>query len=147
MQTPASFAGHPIHPMLVPIAIGGFVLSFAFDVIGIVTGGIEPWATVAYYTMLGGIAGAGFAAVFGLIDLTKVPRGKTAKVGIAHMVLNVLVIVLFSASAGLRHNGQAGALPFGLSAVGLLLLVAAGWLGGKLVFEAAIGVSEPPIRD
>ena len=29
MKTPASIAGHPIHPMLVPIAIGGFVLSFA----------------------------------------------------------------------------------------------------------------------
>ena len=26
MRTPASIAGHPIHPMLVPIAIGGSIL-------------------------------------------------------------------------------------------------------------------------
>ena len=29
MKTPASIGGHPIHPMLVPIATGGFLLSFA----------------------------------------------------------------------------------------------------------------------
>jgi hypothetical protein len=28
MRTPASITGHPSHPMLVPIAIGGFLLSF-----------------------------------------------------------------------------------------------------------------------
>jgi uncharacterized membrane protein len=26
MRTPASIAGHPIHPMLVPVAVGGSVL-------------------------------------------------------------------------------------------------------------------------
>jgi uncharacterized membrane protein len=38
MRTPASIAGHPIHPMLVPIAIGGFVLSFAFDIVCLIDG-------------------------------------------------------------------------------------------------------------
>ena len=75
MRTPASIAGHPIHAMLVPIAIGGLVLSFVFDIVCLATGKIDPWATVAYYTMIGGIAGALFAALFGAVDLLPLPAG------------------------------------------------------------------------
>ena len=42
MRTPASIAGHPIHPMLVPIAIGGFLLSFAFDIVCWISGAPAP---------------------------------------------------------------------------------------------------------
>ena len=49
MRTPASIAGHPIHPMLVPIAIGCWVLSFAADLICLASGAVQPWQTVAYY--------------------------------------------------------------------------------------------------
>ena len=31
MRTPASIAGHPIHPMLVPIPIGLWIFSFVCD--------------------------------------------------------------------------------------------------------------------
>ena len=31
MRTPASIAGHPIHPMLVPIAIGLWIFSLVAD--------------------------------------------------------------------------------------------------------------------
>ena len=60
MRTPASIAGHPIHPMLVPVAIGGFVISFAFDLACIATNTPTPnvFNQVAYYTMLAGIVGA-----------------------------------------------------------------------------------------
>ena len=75
MRTPASIAGHPIHPMLVPIAIGGFVLSLVFDLICISKGGAAPWPTLALYTMIGGIVGALAAAIPGLIDLLSLPPG------------------------------------------------------------------------
>jgi uncharacterized membrane protein len=42
MRTPASIAGHPIYPMLVPIAIGGFLLSFAFDLVCWASGSAAP---------------------------------------------------------------------------------------------------------
>ena len=75
MRTPASIAGHPIHPMLVPIAIGGFVLSLAFDFVCMSKGGVQPWPTLALYTMIGGILGALAAAIPGLIDLLSLPPG------------------------------------------------------------------------
>ena len=142
MRTPASIAGHPIHPMLVPIAIGGLVLSFVFDIVCIATGNISPWATVAYYTMIGGIVGALVAAVFGFIDMLSIPAGATKKVALTHMAINLVVVVLFIFNAGMRSaDASPGGTPFVLSLVGLVLLAISGWLGGKMVFEAGVGVS------
>jgi uncharacterized membrane protein len=144
MRTPASIAGHPIHPMLVPIAIGGLVLSLVFDIVCLATGQPTPWSTVAYYTMIGGIVGALFAAVFGLVDLLSLPAGHTKKVGMTHAAINLVVVALYMFNVWLRHErpeATAGGAPFLLSVAGVMLLAISGWLGGKLVFEAAVGVS------
>ena len=142
MRTPASIAGHPIHPMIVPLAIGGFLLSFIFDVVCLATGHVDPWSTVAYYTMIGGVVGALIAAVFGLVDLLSLPTGHTKNIGLTHMSINLAVVALFAFNAWLRtgeHNPSGT--PFVLSIVGIALLVVSGWLGGKMVFEAGVGVS------
>jgi uncharacterized membrane protein len=141
MRTPASIAGHPIHPMLVPIAIGGFILSFVFDIVRLASGTAEPWASAAYVTMIGGIVGALCAAVPGFIDLLSLPAGTTRKVGITHMTINLTVVVLFIVNAWMRHAEAAVAgTPIVMSAIGLGLLVVSGWLGGKMVYEAGVGV-------
>jgi uncharacterized membrane protein len=143
MRTPASIAGHPIHPMIVPIAIGGFILSFVFDIVCMATGRVDPWATVAYYTMIGGIVGALAAAVFGFVDMLSIPRATvTKKVALTHMTINLAVVALFIFNAGMRHaDVNPGGTPFVLSLIGIAMLVASGWLGGKLVYEAGVGVS------
>ena len=143
MRTPASIAGHPIHPMLVPIAIGGFVLSFAFDIVCWISGTPVPntWTSVAYYTMLGGIAGALLAAVFGLVDLLSLPAGPLKSTAVRHMLLNLTIVALFVINAWLRHaNPSALKLPMALSLVAIAMLLVSGWLGGKLVFEGGVGV-------
>jgi uncharacterized membrane protein len=142
MRTPASIAGHPIHPMVVPIAIGGFLLSFVFDIVCLATGSADPWTTVAYYTMIGGIVGALAAAVFGFTDLLSLPAGHTRHIGLTHMGINLTVVVLYIVNAWLRHgNPESLNLPMLLSLIGVLLLIVSGWLGGKMVYEAGVGVS------
>jgi len=143
MQTPASISGHPIHPMLVPIAIGGFLLSFAFDIVCWVSGTPAPntWTTVAYYTMLGGIAGALAAALFGFVDLLSLPSGPVKSTAIRHMLINLGVVALFVVNAWLRHANPADLkLPMTLSVIAIVLLLVSGWLGGKMVYEAGVGV-------
>ena len=144
MRTPASIAGHPIHPMLVPIAIGGFLLSFVFDLVCYWKGAHAPWTIVAYWTMLGGIAGALAAAVFGLVDLLSLPAGPVKSTGFAHMGINLTVVVLYVINAWMRTGKQdeLGSLPFLLSLVAILLLVASGWLGGKLVYIHGVAVEK-----
>ena len=141
MRTPASIAGHPIHPMLVPIAIGCFIFSFATDLICMVTGATNPWNMLAYYTMIGGILGALAAAVPGLVDLLSLPVGYTKKIALIHMAINLTVVALYIVNAFMRHGDpQNLKLPMVLSLVAIGLLLVSGWLGGKLVFEAGVGV-------
>jgi uncharacterized membrane protein len=145
MRTPASIAGHPIHPMLVPIAIGGFIISFAFDIVCIAGGAPAPnaYTTVAYYAMLGGIAGALVAAVPGLIDLLSLPATPIRKTALAHMGINLTVVALFIVNAWMRHATPTELkTPMILSLIGILLLLVSGWLGGKMVYEAGVGVSD-----
>jgi uncharacterized membrane protein len=144
MHTPASIAGHPIHPMLVPIAIGGFVISFAADLLSLATGAGEPWNVVAYYTMLGGIIGALAAAAPGLVDLLSLPPGPIKKTALTHMSINLAVVVIYVGNAWIRAGKPADLqLPMILSAVTIVMLLVSGWLGGKMVFEAGVGVHGP----
>jgi uncharacterized membrane protein len=141
MKTPASIAGHPIHPMLVPIAIGCFIFSFASDLICLVSGSVNPWNTLAYYTMIGGILGALAAAVPGLIDLLSLPAGYTKGIALKHMGINLTVVAIYVINACMRHNAPNDLkLPMILSFVTIVLLVVSGWLGGKMVYEAGVGV-------
>lgn len=142
MRTPASIAGHPIHPMIVPIAIGGFILSFVFDIVAVSSGNLDPWATVAYYTMIGGIVGALCAAIFGFTDLISLPAGHVRNIGYTHMGINLTIVVLFIIDAVWRHgNPDTVEGPMILSLIALLMLIVSGWLGGKLVYEEGVGVS------
>ena len=147
MRTPASIAGHPIHPMLVPIAIGGFLISFAFDVICFLTGAAPPnvYNQVAYYTMIAGIVGALAAALPGLVDLMSLPPGPIKKTAVTHMAINLTVVALYICNAWMRHGSPKDlTVPMCLSLIAVGLLVISGWLGGKMVYEAGVGVGGPP---
>ena len=140
MQTPASIAGHPIHPMLVPIAIGCFLFSFASDLIFYASGNSEPWSMLARYTMIGGILGALAAAVPGLIDLLSLPP-TIRSTALKHMGINLAVVALYVVNAWMRYkDGDNLHVPMLLSLVAILMLVVSGWLGGKMVYEAGVGV-------
>ena len=75
MRTPASIAGHPIHPMLVTLPIGLWVFSFVCDLVYAFGSVTAVWKTVAFFTMAGGLVGALAAAIPGLIDLLSLPPG------------------------------------------------------------------------
>jgi uncharacterized membrane protein len=144
MHTPASVRGHPLHPMLVPIAIGCWVFSFVADLIFLAIGARDPWNLLAYYTMLGGIVGALLAALPGLVDMLSLPSGGIKRTALTHMGINLTVVAMFAYNAWLRHaSPESLTLPIALSAVAIVMLLVSGWLGGKMVFEGAVGVHGP----
>jgi uncharacterized membrane protein len=144
MRTPASIAGHPIHPMLVPIPIGLWIFSLVCDLI-LAGGSSNPaWATVALYTMGGGIVGALLAALPGLIDLLSLPPGPR-KTALTHMAINLTVVALYAINFWMRLQApQAPGKLMWLSVLAIGLLVISGWLGGKMVYEYGVAVSAPP---
>jgi uncharacterized membrane protein len=136
MKTPASIAGHPIHPMLVAIPIGLWIFSLVCDLAHLFEAG-ENWRIVALYTLAGGIAGALLAAVPGFIDMLSLtsPIRRTALI---HMGINLSVVALYAVNLWFRLQGST---LVWLSVLGLGLLVVSGWLGGKMVFEHGVGVA------
>jgi uncharacterized membrane protein len=143
MSTPASVARHPIHPILVALPIGLWVFSVVADLVFHLGRASTVWKDVAYYTLGGGIVGAVLAAVPGLIDFFSITDAKAGRVGIAHMVANLVALVIFGASFWLRWIDTVGFLPAAFSIAGLLALGVAGWLGGELVFVHGMGVKPP----
>jgi uncharacterized membrane protein len=141
MRSPANIAGHPIHPLLVTLPIGVFVFSFVCDLIYVFGSGNPTFAIVALYTMAGGIVGALAAAIFGFIDLLSLPP-EPRKTGLAHMTINLIVVVLYVINYWLRRGTPES--PGGyvwLSLIAIALLVVAGWLGGKMVYVYGVAVS------
>jgi uncharacterized membrane protein len=142
MRTPANIAGHPIHPMLVPLPIGLWLFSFVCDLAFVLGTGASFWATLAFYTIAGGIIGALAAAVPGVIDLMSL-HGRPKTIALVHMALNVTLVVLYAVNLGMRLAGTpvAGA-PLVLSALGVAMLGVSGWLGGHLVYVHRVAVNE-----
>lgn len=144
MRTPASIAGHPIHPMLVPIPIGLWVFSLVCDLIHAGGSSNPAWTTVALYTMGGGIVGALLAAVPGLIDLLSLPPGPR-RTAVTHMAINLTVVALYVVNLWLRlkaPESPGGLIWLSVFAIGLLVI--SGWLGGKMVYELGVAVDTPP---
>jgi uncharacterized membrane protein len=143
MSTPASIARHPIHPILVAFPIGLWVFSLASDIIALVWGS-PNWKNAALYTMVGGIAGALLAAIPGFIDWFSLRTAQVQRLGTIHMVLNLVLVALFSVNAWIRLAlAVPDAIPLTLSIVGVLLLGVSGWLGGEMVYVHRVGVAPP----
>jgi uncharacterized membrane protein len=143
MRTPAQIAGHPIHPMLVTIPIGLWIFSLVCDLIAMRSGAPATWATASMYAMVGGILGALAAALPGLVDLLSLRKTPVLPTAVKHMALNLTIVALYVANAYLRRNSHdeaASGVPLLLSVVAILLLLVSGWLGGKMVYEAGVGV-------
>lgn len=137
MRSPASICKHPIHPMLVVFLIGVWIFSLVCDVIRLAGAPEDAWATVALYSMVGGLVGALCAAIPGFIDLLfyKVGAPPVKKIALTHMV-NLTVVVLYAINLWLRirepvSRGSGLSTPALLSIVGVALLFVSGWLGGS----------------
>jgi uncharacterized membrane protein len=143
--TPASFKGHPSHPMLVALPIGLWIFSLVSDIIFKMGWGGAVWSDVAFYTIAGGTVGALIAALPGFVDLTSITNPKTKTIALWHMFINLLAVVIFACDFWLRTKRAPGDnLPIILSVIGIILITISGWLGGELVYVRGVAVKEPP---
>jgi uncharacterized membrane protein len=148
MRTPARIGSHPIHPMLIPFPIGLLVFSLICDLVSLASDNPETWATVAFYSMVGGFIGALVAAVPGVIDFLSLGERKVKKIALTHMAINLVAVTLYAVNLGLRvARGDNHGIPLLLSVAAVVLLGISGWLGGEMVYAHAVGVeSEPNTR-
>jgi uncharacterized membrane protein len=140
--------GHPFHPILVTIPIGAWVASLVFDIASQVSDNGSPALVEASYWLIGlGVLGALLAALFGLMDLLRIPRGTRAlRFGLMHMVLNLTVVGIFIGDFIWRHDSyyedsrvMGGQIVLSAIAIGLLLV--SGWIGGMLAYRFGVRVA------
>ena len=138
----AALAGHPVHPMLVPIPIGAFVLTVASDAAYAATHD-RFFARASRALTAAGIAGGLAAAVFGAADFVGRPRVRDHASAWLHAGGNVAAVGLSAASllARARARDRVPAAGVALSVTVGTLLLATGWLGGELSYRHRIGVT------
>lgn len=143
-----SFAGHPVHPMLVPFPIAFFVGALVTDIVH--SQSADPfWAAASIWLLAAGLVMAAAAAVAGLIDFLGDSRIRGIRPAWLHLVGNVIVVVVELFSLWRRLvDGDAFILPTGLvlSLICTALLVFNGWMGWEMVYRHRVGVAEEQDR-
>ena len=124
-------AGHPLHPLLVTVPIGAWVIASVFDVL--------PGYKKPAQTLVGiGIASAAPTIAAGLSDW-RYTAGAERRVGIAHALGNSVALSLYTASYLARRRGHHG-LGVLTALAGAGALSVSGWLGGHLSYALGVGV-------
>jgi uncharacterized membrane protein len=145
MKSQANIGGHPLHPMLIVLPAGGFLLTFILDLVHMVTN--DPrWWSATLPVLLVSVIGALVAAIPGLVDLVSVvPKGRATATGLAHLGLNLLLVLVMGVNTWTRwtYEGALSGTPgWGWSLLGVGLLAGSGWLGWRMVQTFHVGVLE-----
>lgn len=139
-RSTASIAGHPLHPMLVPLPIGLLSAATASDVAGMLTGD-RFWARASRWLLRGALLSGATAGLLGATDFVTIGKAR-GSTGIAHAAGNATILGLSAASLLVRR-GNRDRIPFAsaaISGVAAMLLLVTGWLGGELSYRHGIGV-------
>lgn len=139
----AAIAGHPLHPMVVPLPIGALVLALAADIAYFVTE--NPfWADGAKWLLLAVLGTGALAAILGVVDLVSLARARRMGIALAHGGGNAMMLVITLANYLMRPEQATGEPMIGgfiLTVIAVALSMVTGWLGGELSFKHGIGVS------
>jgi uncharacterized membrane protein len=142
LRSTAQIANHPIHPMLVPIPIAGFIGALVTDIAYAATGEIM-WSDFSAWLILAGLIGGVLAAIAGLTDFLGNRRIRQQMPAWPHLLGNLLVLVLAFFNL-LIHTRDAwtSVMPTGLilSIITVLILPITGWLGWAMVYRHGVGV-------
>jgi uncharacterized membrane protein len=141
-QATARIAGHPLHPLLVTIPIGCWVLALLTD-IAYWRGGWAMWAYASTWLIGAAIVSALIAALAGFADFFGDRRIREIRRAWWHMLGNLTAVGVAVVNFIVHmRDGAAAVIPTGLllSAVTVAILLFTGWQGGELVFRHGVAV-------
>jgi nitrite reductase/ring-hydroxylating ferredoxin subunit/uncharacterized membrane protein len=122
-----TWLGHPLHPLLTDVPIGGLTVALILDLLGISDG--ANWATLV------GFGGLILAAIAGLVDLDET-GGKARQYGGVHASLMLVAAAFYLFSLLVRFGVMPGEPYHAIltSALGYAFIVMGAYVGGDLVF-------------
>jgi uncharacterized membrane protein len=139
--------GHPLHPALVHIPLGLWLLAAIFDSLIMLEIGVAVLTRLSLYCVIGGLAGAFLAVPTGVADWAPIKKEKPAwRLGLIHMLLNMVAIFVWASNFGLRLETLDD--PPGISRpilitslLGAALLLVSGYIGSLMVFDKGVSVA------
>ena len=143
-RSTAQVAGHPIHPMLVPIPITCFVGTLVTDIAYWRTANMQ-WANFSSWLLTAGLIVALLAVIAGFIDFLGERRIRDLRAVYIHAGGNAIALVLAIFNAFVHsRDGYTSVVPAGLilSALTVVILLVTGWMGWELVYRHRVGVLE-----
>ena len=139
--------GHPLHPILIHIPMAMWPGALIFDLLSQWRIGGNAMVRLSFYAIVFGLAASLLAVPTGVVDWSGIKKEKPAwKIGLYHMVLNLLVALLFAINLGLRTQTfreatRVAGTPLLLSVVGTVLLIGSAYLGGMMTYTYGISVA------
>ena len=138
----AAIFGHPLHPVMIHFPVAALIALIGTDAAWILTGD-GFWARAGLWLAGVGALIGWVSGLAGLVDLVTVRRIRRLITAWSHAILAVLLLSLASFNWLLRvGDPQAHIVPWGISVTLLTaaLIAVTGFLGGRLVYEYAVGV-------
>jgi len=134
-----TWLGHPLHPVLTDIPIGAWTLAVLFDIIYLLNRS-QTWSSAADLAVFVGFLGAFAAVITGYTDWNETVD-RERRVGIAHGLLNTVVLIIYLVSVLVRVTAGSRGLAIVLAFIGYALVVTSAYLGGEMVFSIGTGVN------
>jgi uncharacterized membrane protein len=135
-----SHVGHAVHPPLTDVPIGVWTSATVLDLVG------GPQARPAAQRLVGvGLLSALPTAVTGLAEWAGTGR-RDQRVGVVHALVNVVALVLYTAS-WLARRRQQHAQGVALALAGATAAGAGGFLGGHLAEARRVASRHPAFTD
>ena len=133
-----TWLGHPLHPVLTDITIGGWSMGVIFDVAAAITGS-DDMRDVAEKTIIAGTIAAIPTAITGLADFSVFPEW-SGTAATWHGMINTVGVGLYAWSIRERRRGNHGKGAI-ISTIAFGASVLSAWLGGHMVYKQKVGVS------
>jgi uncharacterized membrane protein len=136
-----TFAGHPLHPMLIVAPAALIPFGFILDAMHRSSGKIS-YSDAAYYSLVGGVVGGLAAGAAGAMDYLSIESDTDVKqTANVHAALNIGALALTAANVRARRNTRhhrGGSLA--MSAIAAAGVLMSGWFGGRMVYEQGMRV-------
>jgi nitrite reductase/ring-hydroxylating ferredoxin subunit/uncharacterized membrane protein len=128
-----TWLGHPVHPVLTDVVIGGATLLALFDLAVLVLGasGLETASLLG--AGLVALAAVG-ATLTGLTEFKDTHTGNERNVVVLHGLINIVATAAYVASFFVRFGGSE-TLGIWLGLAGFVVLTVGGFVGGHVVFK------------
>jgi len=140
---------HPIHPMVVHFPIALLITSVVFDFLS-TRWHHKSFQDAGFYTLIAGLLGAAVAVLTGaMAEELAEDKGIPESVLEIHEALGYATLLFFIGLLALRLLmrwkliSERPALYLAMGVAGIVILSAAGYFGGSLVYDFGAGVSMP----